>query len=38
MNLLNFWWQISFTGSGPTGSKIMTAAAQLVKVCSDVNK
>lgn len=25
-------WQIAFTGSFATGSKVMTAAAQLVKV------
>lgn len=27
-----FLWQIAFTGSFATGSKVMTAAAQLVKV------
>lgn len=28
--------QIAFTGSSATGSKIMSAAAQLVKVCDHI--
>lgn len=39
MNAFLLLWgeQIAFTGSGPTGVKIMTAAAQLVKVRAHLN-